>query len=109
VSGAPVKLCTGFMVIGADDESFTFHPSRSILHVHHPEGHTMSAWISLLAHRDGDVTVAQAQAQALALERPSDPFDELACVLGGNIRNSATIRTARQTLGAALRKLTGRR
>ncbi len=65
----------------------------------------MSAWITLLAHRDGDVTVAQAQ----TLERPSDPFGELACVLGGNLRNSATIRTARQTLGAALRKLTGRR
>jgi hypothetical protein len=65
----------------------------------------MSAWTTFSAHRDGDLTVAQAR----ALERPSDPFDELACVLGSNIRNSATIRTARQTLGAALRKLTGRR
>jgi hypothetical protein len=112
-----------------------------------PEGHTLSAWITFSAHRDGDVTIAQAQ----ALERPSDPLDELAYVLGGNklndrfwretltnlarhvgvaepivetqvvcidkrrqwryvrnLRNSASIRTARRTLGAPFRKLTGR-
>jgi hypothetical protein len=138
VPGAPVKLSTGVMVLYADDESFTFMT---------PEGHTLSAWITFSAHRDGDVTIAQAQ----ALERPSDPLDELAYVLGGNklndrfwretltnlarhvgvaepivetqvvcidkrrqwryvrnLRNSASIRTARRTLGAPFRKLTGR-
>ena len=138
VPGSPVKLSTGVMVLYADDESFTFMT---------PEGHTLSAWITFSAHRDGDVTIAQAQ----ALERPSDPLDELAYVLGGNklndrfwretlanlakhvgvaqptvetkvvcidkrrqwryvrnLRNSASIRTARRTLGAPFRKLTGR-
>jgi hypothetical protein len=138
VPGSPVKLSTGVMVIYVDDESFTFMT---------PEGHTLSAWITFSAHRDGDVTVAQAQ----ALERPSDPLDELAYVLGGsrmndrfwrdtltslarhvgvaepsvetsvvcidkhrqwryvrNLRNSASIRTARRTLGAPVRRLTGR-
>lgn len=74
VPGSPVKLSTGVMVIYADDESFTFMT---------PEGHALSAWITFSAHRDGDVTVAQAQ----ALERPADPFDELAYVLGGNKLN----------------------
>ena len=138
VPGAPVRLSTGVMVIYADDESFTFMT---------PEGHTLSAWITFSAHRDGDVTIAQAQ----ALERPSDPLDELAYLLGGsklndrfwretltnlalhvgvaepdvdnlvvcidkrrqwryirNLRNSASIRTARRTLGAPIRRLTGR-
>ena len=138
VPGSPVVLSTGVMVIYADDESFTFMT---------PEGHTLSAWITFSAYRDDDVTVAQAQ----ALERPSDPFDELAYVLGGNklnsrfwretlvnlarhvgvaepnvetsvvcvdkrrqwryvrnLRNSASIRTVRRTLGAPIRKLTGR-
>lgn len=74
VPGSPVKLSTGVMVIYADDESFTFMT---------PEGHALSAWITFSAHRDGDVTIAQAQ----ALERPADPFDELAYVLGGNKLN----------------------
>jgi len=138
VPGAPVKLSTGVLVLYADDESFTFMT---------PEGHTLSAWITFSARRDGDVTVAQAE----ALERPSDPFDELAYMLGGNrqndkfwqatlgnlartvgvsdpvvdtrstcidknrqwrywrnVRNSATIRSARRTLTAPVRKLTGR-
>ena len=139
VPGAPVRLSTGVLVLYADDESFTFMT---------PEGHTLSAWITFSARRDGDVTVAQAQ----ALERPSDPFDELAYMLGGNrqndkfwqatlrnlatarrgrragrsrprasastsdrqwrywrnVRNSATIRSARRTLTAPVRKLTGR-
>ena len=73
--GAPVKLSTGVLVLYADDESFTFMT---------PEGHTLSAWITFSAYRDGDVTVAQAQ----ALERPSDPFDELAYMLGGNRMNN---------------------
>jgi hypothetical protein len=74
VPGAPVRLSTGVMVIYADDESFTFMT---------PEGHTLSAWITFSAYRDGDVTVAQTQ----ALERPSDPLDELAYMLGGNRMN----------------------
>ena len=138
VPGAPVTLSTGVMVLYADDESFTFMT---------PEGHTLSAWITFSAERRGDVTVIQAQ----ALERPSDPLDELAYMLGGNrmnnnfwrqtlenlarhvgvaepvvdmqivcidrnrqwrhvrnLRNSASIRSARRTLTAPLRKLTGR-
>jgi hypothetical protein len=136
VPGAPVKLSTGVMVIYADDESFTFMT---------PEGHTLSAWITFSAYRDGEATVAQAQ----ALERTSDPFDELAYIFGGNkmndrfwrdtlsnlakamgtadpkvdtqvicidkkrqwkqagnVRNSATLRTARHTLTAPLRWVT---
>lgn len=131
--GSPIKLSTGVMVLYADDESFTFMT---------PEGHTLSAWITFSANRDGDVTIAQAQ----ALERTSDPFDELAYMLGANklndrfwrqtlenladhvgvtepaietqiacidkrrqwrhirnVRNSATLRTARHTLSAPLR------
>ncbi len=138
VPGSPVKLSTGVMVLYADDESFTFMT---------PEGHTLSAWITFSAHRDGDVTVVQAQ----ALERTSDPFDELAYMLGGNrmndrfwrqtltnvalamgtkeprvetqvvcvdkrrqwrhvgnVRNSATLRTARRTLGAPVRWISRR-
>ncbi len=138
VPGAPVRLSTGVLVLYADDESFTFMT---------PEGHTLSAWITFSARRDGDVTIAQAQ----ALERPSDPFDELAYMFGGNrqnnkfweatlrnlavsvgvpvpvveiqsacidsnrqwrywrnVRNSATVRSARRTLTAPVRKLTGR-
>ena len=47
VPGAPVKLSTGVLVLYADDESFTFMT---------PEGHTLSAWITFSARRDGDVT-----------------------------------------------------
>jgi len=136
VPGSPVKLSTGVMVIYADDESFTFMT---------PEGHTLSAWITFSAYRDGESTVLQAQ----ALERTSDPFDELAYILGGNrmndrfwretlsnvaramgnadprvdtqiicidkrrqwqharnVRNSATLRTARHTLTAPVRWIT---
>ncbi len=135
--GSPVKLSTGVMVLYADDESFTFMT---------PEGHTISAWITFSARREGDVTIAQAQ----ALERASDPLDELIYVLTSklmdrfwrdtltnlarhvgvdeptvdtlvvcidkrrqwryvrNLRNSASIRTARRTLGAPFRRLTGR-
>jgi hypothetical protein len=138
VPGAPVKLSTGVMVLYADDESFTFMT---------PEGHTLSAWITFSAYRDADVTIIQAQ----ALERPSDPFDELAYMLGGNrmnnsfwrqtlenlarhvgvaepvvetqivcidknrqwrhvgnLRNSATVRSARRTMTAPLRWITGK-
>ena len=138
VPGSPVTFSTGVLVLYADDESFTFMT---------PEGHTLSAWITFSARRDGDVTIAQAQ----ALERPSDPFDELGYMLGGNgvnnrfweatlrnlaasvgvevpvietqivcidrkrqwrywrnVRNSASIRSARRMLTAPVRKLTGR-
>ena len=74
VPGSPVRLSTGVMVIYADEESFAFMT---------PEGHALSAWITFSAYKDGDVTVAQAQ----ALERPADPFDELAYMLGGNRLN----------------------
>ena len=139
VPGAPVKLSTGILVIYADDESFTFMT---------PEGHTLSAWITFSAALEDGVTVAQAQ----ALERTSDPFDELAYMLGGNrmnnrfwtrtlenlarhvgvaepvvdakvvcidrhrqwrragnVRHSASVRTARLTLTAPFRKLSRRR
>lgn len=138
VPGAPVKLSTGVMVLYADNESFTFIT---------PEGHTLSAWITFSAYREGHTTFVQAQ----ALERPSDPFDELAYMLGGNrmnnkfwqqtlenlarhlgvaepvvetqiacidknrqwryvrnLRNSATVRSARRMMTAPLRKLTGK-
>jgi hypothetical protein len=138
VPGSPIKLSTGVMVLYADDDSFTFMT---------PEGHALSAWITFSAYSDGDRTVAQAQ----ALERTSDPLDELAYVLGanklndrfwretlenlarhvgadapvvetqvvcidkrrqwrhaGNIRNSATLRTARRTLTAPVRWIIGR-
>jgi len=136
VPGAPVKLSTGVLVLYADDESFTFMT---------PEGHTLSAWITFSARREGDVVVAQAQ----ALERPADPFDEIAYKLGGNhqnnkfwqatlrnlaimvgvpvpvvdvqvscidgnrqwrywrnVRHSATLRSARRTMTAPIRRLT---
>jgi hypothetical protein len=136
--GAPVRLSTGVLVLYADAESFTFMT---------PEGHTLSAWITFSAERDGDVTIARAQ----ALERPSDPFDEVAYRMGGNrqnnkfwqgtlcnlatyvgvaepvvetqvvcidkhrqwrhwrnVSNSATLHSARRTLTAPFRKLTGR-
>ena len=92
VPGAPVKFSTGVLVIYADEESFTFMT---------PEGHTLSAWITFSARRDGEVTVAQAQ----ALERPSDPFDELGYMLGGNRQNNrfweATLRNLASAAGVA--------
>ncbi len=72
--GSPVKMSTGVMVIYVDDESFTFMT---------PEGHALSAWITFSSHRDGDITIAQAQ----ALERTSDPLVELSYVLGANRYN----------------------
>jgi len=90
--GSPIKLSTGVMVIYADEQSFTFMT---------PQGHTLSAWITFSAERDGDVTVAQAQ----ALERPSDPFDEMAYLLGGNRMNNAfwkeTVANMARHMGAA--------
>ena len=90
--GAPVRLSTGVLVLYADDESFTFMT---------PEGHTLSAWITFSARRDGDVTIAQAQ----ALERPSDPLDELAYMLGGNRLNNrfweVTLRNLAASVGVA--------
>jgi hypothetical protein len=90
--GAPVRLSTGVLVLYADDESFTFMT---------PEGHTLSAWITFSSRHDGDVTIAQAQ----ALERPSDPFDELAYMLGGNRQNNkfweATLRNLAMAVGVA--------
>ena len=56
---------------------------RRIVHVHDPEGHALAAWITFSAYRDGDVTIAQAQ----ALERTSDPFIELTYLLGANRQN----------------------
>ena len=92
VPGAPVKFSTGVMVIYADDESFTFIS---------PEGHMLSGWITFSAHRDGDVTVAQVQ----ALERTSDPFDELGLMFGGSRMNNRfweeTLRNVAQAMGAA--------
>jgi hypothetical protein len=85
VPGSPVKLSTGIMVLYADDESFTFMT---------PEGHTLSAWITFSAERSGDVTIIQAQ----ALERPSDPLDELAYMLGGNRMNNTFWRRTLENL-----------
>ncbi len=82
IPGSPVRMSTGVMVMYADDESFAFVT---------PEGHNLSAWITFSAHHDGEVTVAQAQ----ALERTSDPLDELAYAFGANRLND---RFWRQTL-----------
>jgi hypothetical protein len=85
VPGSPVTLSTGIMVLYADDESFTFMT---------PEGHTLSAWITFSAERRGDVTIVQVQ----ALERPSDPIDELAYMLGGNRINNTFWRRTLENL-----------
>jgi hypothetical protein len=74
VAGSPLKMSTGVMVIYADRESFTFMT---------PEGHALSAWITFSAYREGDTTIAQAQ----ALERTSDPLMELTYILGANRAN----------------------
>ena len=91
VPGSPVRLSTGVMVLYADDESFTFI---------NPEGHALSAWITFSAHRDGDVTIVQAQ----ALERTADPFVELVYMLGGNRMNdrfwSETLTNVGRAMGA---------
>jgi hypothetical protein len=91
VPGSPVKFSTGVMVIYADDESFTFIT---------PEGHMLSGWITFSAYRDGDVTVAQVQ----ALERTSDPFDELGLMFGGSRMNdrfwSDTLANVARAMGA---------
>ena len=89
VPGSPIMLSTGVMVLYADDESFTFI---------NPEGHALSAWITFSAYRDGDVTIAQAQ----ALERTSDPFDELAYMLGGNRMNDRFWHETLANLGRAM-------
>jgi len=90
VPGSPVKMSTGVMVIYADRESFTFMT---------PEGHALSAWITFSAYRDGDETVAQAQ----ALERTSDPFIELTYMFGANRQNDrfweATLANLARSLG----------
>src|SRR6478672_3237030 len=85
VPGAPVRLSTGVMVLYADEESFTFMT---------PEGHTLSAWITFSAELRGEVTMIQAQ----ALERPSDPIDELAYMLGGNRMNNTFWRQTLENL-----------
>jgi len=89
VPGSPVKMSTGVMVIYADRESFTFMT---------PEGHALSAWITFSAWRDGDETVAQAQ----ALERTADPLIELSYLFGANRAND---RFWEQTLANLARSL----
>jgi hypothetical protein len=92
VGSAPVKMSTGVLVIYADRESFTFMT---------PQGHALAAWITFSAFRDGDVTVAQAQ----ALERTSDPFIELSYLVGFNRENDkfweATLANLAASLGVA--------
>ena len=140
VPGSPVKLSTGVMVLYADDESFTFMT---------PEGHTLSAWITFSAHRDGDVDgrpgagprahVRSVRRAGLPARRrtgsttgsggrpwrtwpatsawPSRRSTSRPCAStskrqwrhAGNVRNSATLRTARHTLTAPVRWITRRR
>jgi hypothetical protein len=91
VPGAPIRMSTGVLVIYADAESFTFMT---------PEGHALSAWITFSAYRDGDATVAQAQ----ALERTSDPLIELSYLFGANRLNDrfweATLANLARSMGA---------
>ena len=89
VGSAPVKMSTGVLVIYADRESFTFMT---------PQGHALSAWITFSAFRDGDVTVAQAQ----ALERPSDPFMEIGYLVGFNRQNDRFWETTLANLAGSL-------
>jgi hypothetical protein len=63
------QLSTGVMVIYADDESFTFMTPKATRCRRGSPSRPIAT---------GDVTVAQVQ----ALERTSDPFDELAYMLG---------------------------
>jgi hypothetical protein len=100
VPGSPVKMSTGVMVIYADRESFTFMT---------PEGHALSAWITFSAFREGDVTIAQAQ----ALERTSDPLIELSYLLGANRANDAfweaTLVNLARSLGVASPQVSARK
>ncbi len=100
VPGSPVKMSTGVMVIYADSESFTFMT---------PEGHALSAWITFSAFRDGDTTVAQAQ----ALERTSDPFIELTYIFGANRANDRfweqTLENLARSVGVASPEVTARK
>jgi hypothetical protein len=89
VGSAPVKMSTGVLVIYADRESFTFMT---------PQGHVLSAWITFSAFRDGDTTVAQAQ----ALERTSDPFMELGYLIGFNRENDRFWETTLANLATSL-------
>src|SRR3954468_2864066 len=89
VPGAPVRLSTGVLVLYADDESFTFMT---------PEGHALAAWITFSAYRQGDVTIAQAQ----ALERTSDPFIELTYLFGANRQNDRFWERTMANLAASL-------
>jgi hypothetical protein len=57
------------MVLYSDESSFTYMT---------PEGHPFSGWITFSAHRDEDITVAQAQ----LLIRANDPLYELMMPLG---------------------------
>lgn len=100
VPGSPIKMSTGVMVIYADRESFTFMT---------PEGHALSAWITFSAYRDGDTTVAQAQ----ALERTSDPFIELTYIFGANRANDRfwelTLENLARSLGVAAPTVTAQK
>ena len=89
MGSAPIKMSTGVLVIYADRESFTFMT---------PQGHALSAWITFSAFRDGDVTVAQAQ----ALERTSDPFIELGYLVGFNRENDRFWEATLANLAASL-------
>jgi hypothetical protein len=89
ITGSPVKMSSGILVIYADRESFTFMT---------PEGHALSAWITFSAYRDHEETVVQVQ----ALERTSDPLIELSYMFGANRAND---RFWEQTLANVARSL----
>ena len=68
----PVGLiCTGVIVLYADDESFTFIT---------PQGHPLSGWVTFTAYEDEGCTVAQVQ----GLIRSGDPLYELGFRVGGS-------------------------
>ena len=75
-TGGPVKLHSGVMVIYADDVSFALMT---------PEGHALAAWITFSAERDAETGAVIAQAQAL--ERTSDPINEIAYAFGAGRMN----------------------
>ena len=95
-AAGPVKLNSGVMVIYADETSFSLMT---------PEGHALAAWITFSAERDPATGVVIAQTQAL--ERPSDPINEVAYLLGANGKNShfweQTVENFARSLGSDAR------
>ena len=64
-------MCTGVMVLHADDKSFDLIT---------PQGHPLAGWVSFSSYQDEGITVAQVQ----GLARSSDPLYELGFRIAGS-------------------------